>query len=170
MDIKQRETIAELGFKAGVPADLVVEDLSAWPWIVWANNTLYKFHPDKHVEVLNQMRHDNLKAGDTISITATVTPEKKVVFDCQIVARYSPPEGSEAYVHWQYNSLSDHQLRCFNTTILNAKKAVEANGLNFEITSELLPAIMSAATGLAIESHKRFSCTAFHSDPMDMPF
>tara|TARA_R110002012_G_scaffold46754_1_gene123201 strand:+ start:97 stop:273 length:177 start_codon:yes stop_codon:yes gene_type:complete len=57
-----------------------------------------------------------------------------------------------------------------NTTILNVKKACEANGLSFEITPELLPAILSSATGLAIESHKRFNCTAFHSDPMDLPF
>ena len=170
MDAKERETIADLGFKAGVPAQLTLLELDAWPWIVGANDTRYKFHVDKHVDVMNQMRHDNLRVGDTISVTATVTPEKKVVFDCQIVARYSPPEGSEAYVHWVYESLSAHQLRCFNTTILNVKKATEANGLNFEITSALLPAILSSATGLAIESHKRFSCTAFHSDPMDMPF
>ena len=170
MDAKERETIAELGFKAGVPADLTLLDIGAWPWIVGANDTRYKFHPDKHVEVLKQMRHDNLRVGDTISVTASLTPGKKVAFDCRIVARYSPPEGSEEHVFWVFEALSNHQQRCMNTTILNVKKACEANGLVFEITPELLPAILSSATGLAIESHKRFNCTAFHSDPMDMPF
>ena len=170
MDLEEREKIPTLGFKAGIPADLTIIYVGSWPWVVGANDTQYKFHPDKHVEVLTQLRNESLREGDTIGVTANLTDDKKVVFDCRIVARYSPPEGSEAHVHWMFEALSLHQQRCINTTILNVKKACEANGLSFEITPELLPAILSSATGLAIESHKRFNCTAFHSDPMDLPF
>jgi hypothetical protein len=170
MDLDEKNALPELGFRADVPADLVILDMGAWPWVVGVNDTRYKFHADKHVQVLEQMRHAHLGVGDTIQVTASVTKDKKVKFVCDIIARYTPPEGSEEHTHWVYEALCRHQLRCMNSTILNVKKSCMENNLEFKITPELLPAILSSATGLAIESHKRFNCTAFHSDPMDLPF
>jgi mitochondrial fission protein ELM1 len=82
MNEKDREKIPTLGFKAGVPADLTIIHVGSWPWVVGANNTQYQFHPDKHVEILTQLRNESLREGDTIGITADIGANKTVVFDC----------------------------------------------------------------------------------------
>ena len=157
-----KDAISEIGFKAGIPTVVTITDSAAWPWVVQAGTQTAKFGLDKHAQILKQCEHLNVSVGDTIQIVATVGPNKQPNYEVALVARYTPPEGTEEYANWKYEKIVSHMRRCLNSshTLLTAVQGLEPN----------MDAIQRMATGMFIESCRQFNISHLNSDPDDLPF